>query len=110
MFNAQMFHQNYEDFDQEIINEIIQMFSEDYQIALVKMQESINQNDALALSQIAHKYKGTVSSMFDNELREAVQKLEYFGKNGSMEGANEILQSIKDQSQLLVKELKKLVI
>lgn len=109
MLNSELFKSSYEDFDQEIINEIIQMFSEDYQQVLDKMQDAIKQNDALLLAQVAHKYKGTVSSMYDPELKDMVQNLEQFGKQGNLAGADKIFQSVVEQSEILVNQLRTLV-
>jgi HPt (histidine-containing phosphotransfer) domain-containing protein len=109
MLNFDLFKSSYEDFDQEIINEIIQMFFEDYHQSLDKMQDAIKRNDTQLLSQVAHKYKGTVSSMYDAELKNTIQKLENFGKQGSLVGAEETFQLVVEQSEILVNQLKTLV-
>jgi HPt (histidine-containing phosphotransfer) domain-containing protein len=109
MLNTELFKSSYEDFDQEIINEIIQMFFEDYRQALENIQNAIRRNDPQLLSQVAHKYKGTVSSMYDAELKNTVQKLENLGKQGDLTGADAILQLVAEQSEILVNQLQTLV-
>jgi len=111
MLNSELFRSSYEDFDQEIINEIIQMFFDDYQQAIRHIQDAINQKDAQKLAQSAHKYKGTVGSMYDFELKDDVQKLEHIGKNDQIESSDTetLMAKVVEKSDLLVQQLKTMI-
>lgn len=104
-----MFSESYKDLDQEIINEIIQLFLVEYPISIEQIETAIQEKDSAHLSQYAHKYKGTVSAMFDAELRDVVYKLEQIGKSGSVERTEELVEKMKQQSLELAFSLKEIM-
>ncbi len=109
MFNEKLFKESYDELDQEIVKEIIQLFFEEYPISIQHIIESIEHNDAKSLAQTAHKYKGTVGAMFDEELRKTVYNLEMIGKSGVIDNTESLVESMKQQSLELENELKKLI-
>ncbi len=109
MFNEKLFNESYDELDHEIVKEIIQLFFEEYPISIEQIIESIQQNDPKRLAQTAHKYKGTVSAMFDEELRMTVYSLEQIGKSGIIENTEHLVISMKQLSLELENELKKLL-
>lgn len=109
MLNKSMFLESYEDFDQEVLNEIILMFIEDYKLALKNMDQAIFDGNSAILAQVANKYKGTVSAMYDMDLRDLAQKMEQMAKNGQMEGVEILLEEISVLSNKLAIDLKELV-
>ena len=109
MLQIELFKESYEEFDQTIINEIINLFLDDYPDVLNSLEMAINNSDFQRLTQIAHKFKGTISAMFDDELKELVQKLEYKGKQNTVEGAIELYDEIVIATNSLSVDLKKLL-
>lgn len=109
MINIELFSQSYSDFDQEVINEIINMFFEDYPISLSLIENAIDAGDAVLLAQSAHKYKGTVGAMYDIELKELLQKLEQKGKDNDLEGVSNLFAAIQANSRVLAEDLKMLI-
>jgi HPt (histidine-containing phosphotransfer) domain-containing protein len=109
MLQIELFKESYEEFDQAIINEIINLFLEDYPEVLNSLEKAINNSDFQRLTQVAHKYKGTVSAMFDDELKELVQKLEQKGKQNTLEGAIELYDQIVIATNCLSVDLKKML-
>ncbi len=109
MLNRGVFSESYIDFDQEVIKEIVEMFLEDYKIALKNIEKAILENDFSMLDRAAHKYKGTVSAMFDAELRELLQKMEQMGKKSDTKGAKELLEEITTLSNSLADDLTEMI-
>jgi HPt (histidine-containing phosphotransfer) domain-containing protein len=109
MLQIELFKESYEEFDQEIINEIINLFLEDYPEVLNSLEKAINDSDFQRLTQVAHKYKGTVSAMFDDELKELVQQLELKGKQKNLESAIDLYDEIVVLTNCLSVDLKKMV-
>lgn len=109
MLNKVHFSENYKDFDQVFLKEIVEMFLEDYKIALINIEKAVLENDYSLLDRAAHKYKGTVSAMFDAELRELLQKMQQMGKKNDTEGAKELLKEITTLSEVLADDLKDMI-
>lgn len=109
MIQMNLFNESYAGFDQAIVNEIINMFLEDYQTALKSIESAIETENSVQLAQLAHKYKGTVSAMFDENLRQQVVHLELLAKHLDFENARKQLQLIVEGSHVLAQDLQSLI-
>ena len=70
------------------------------------IQEAIEKADAEALFQTAHKYKGSVSNFSASSAAESARKLEELGRNGGLEGAQEMYTRLVSETEKLVVALK----
>lgn len=94
--------------DEEILQEIIIEFINMYPEMLKAIETAIITNDAHALHQSAHSFKGAVSNFFAQKITDQALKLEQLGKNGQVTGAQEMFSDLSQDVVLLVMELKKL--
>lgn len=109
MIQFKQFNESYAGFDQAVINEILNMFLEDYQGVLKSIGSAIESENSVQLMQLVHKYKGTVSAMFDEDLRQEVAHLEVLAKQLNFEHSKAQFKIVVDGSQRLADELKKMI-
>ncbi len=89
------------DGDREILQEVVQLFLEEYPGLMAEIHHAIGSRNAQALQHSAHTLKGSVSN-FSPIVAAKVYELEKLGKGGTVEGALAFFagaeQSMKDLS------------
>ena len=92
--------------DEEILHEIIMEFVNMYPEMLQEIETAINNNDAHALHQSAHSFKGAVSNFFAQKVTDQAMQLEQLGRGGQVTGADEMFSVMSQDVVQLVEELK----
>jgi signal transduction histidine kinase/DNA-binding response OmpR family regulator len=70
------------------------------------IKEAVDQGDAENLFQTAHKFKGSVANFSAGTAAEAARRIEELGRNGSVDGAEEMYTKLASETQKLVVALK----
>jgi len=77
--------------DQELLQELIQIFLEESPKLLSKLQKAVSDSDAEAVMQCAHSVKGELSCLGGDDAAKAAQELETMGRNKTLAGSAEAL-------------------
>ncbi|MDO9510774.1 MAG: Hpt domain-containing protein [Bacteroidales bacterium] len=108
MIDRATFTGMYENFDKEVVVEIIDIFINEYNDRIATLQANITDNNTDSLYKNAHSIKGVIANFYDDEARDLAYKLEQKGKNGDMSGITEIFVNFKTASRNLLNELTEL--
>lgn len=81
----------------ESINQVIQAFLEDLPVHLNSLEKSIGANDPLLMAEFAHTIKGSSRNVGANGMAELCLQLEQLGRDGTTEGAMDILNKLGDE-------------
>jgi HPt (histidine-containing phosphotransfer) domain-containing protein len=78
---------------------LIETFVIDSEKRLVMLSDSIETDDAEKLRTSAHAFKGSALNLSAANLTELCYKLEMIGKQGSVNGADSLLQQVEEEYQ-----------
>jgi PAS domain S-box-containing protein len=87
--------------DREAVEELINIYFEDAAQQLSQLEEKIEFGDAQGTRQIAHAMKGGSSSLGARRMAELSNELEHIACKGSLNGAKELLYSLKVEFESL---------
>ena len=73
--------------DREILEEILEVFSETYPDQLSELKKAINDGDAPIVERAAHTLKGSVGTFSAKKAHETAFRLEILGREGKLEEA-----------------------
>jgi HPt (histidine-containing phosphotransfer) domain-containing protein len=93
------------DGDMELLRELIQVFGLEYPGMIAKVERSVQQGSPSELEKAAHKIKGSLLQFHGRAAAAIALELEWKGRNGSMTGAEQFLQMLKEETELLMKTL-----
>ncbi len=96
--------------DEELLQEIIELFMEDYQEHLDNINTAIATNDAEALTKAAHTLKGAVATFAAAKAKDAAFVLEKMGRNNDLTGGLEAYQTLVIEVQHLKEALSQFTI
>ena len=85
------------DGDQEVLQQIVELFLEDSQVVLAQIRDAIEREDTETLTCSAHSLKGAVSNFGAQCAFRAAKKMESLGRNGDLEGARNGLAWLEDE-------------
>ncbi|MCA9398975.1 MAG: Hpt domain-containing protein [Candidatus Omnitrophica bacterium] len=94
--------------DKELLLELLDIFMEDFQEKRRQLGDAIEKNDVEQVKSIAHSLKGASGNISAKPLRQSCLKLEEIGKEGKLDGGQELLVTIDQQYQDLVKRIETL--
>ena len=77
--------------DEELLQELIQIFLEESPKLLSKLQKAVSDSDAEAVMQCAHSIKGELSCLGGDDAAKAAQELETMGRNKTLIGSADAL-------------------
>lgn len=77
--------------DKALLLELLDIFVEDFKAKRKEMGEAVAQNDSGALKRLAHSLKGSSGNISAKSLRRVMLDLETRGKNGCLDGTQELL-------------------
>jgi HPt (histidine-containing phosphotransfer) domain-containing protein len=106
MIDKVTFKGMYDNFDKEVIVEIIDIFISEYPERMVSIQEAIQLNDLDNLYRRCHSLKGVIANFYDEDARILAFALEQKGKNGDPSGLAELFEQLKPAAEKLLVELK----
>ncbi len=87
--------------DKEVIDEILQNARQDFPDKISALERTMKLNDSAAAMKLAHTVKGAALSIWCRELSTLAKELEGFIKTGAMEQADETLQAMKKEWEIL---------
>ena len=106
IINWVQFNENFQYYDKEIIKEVIDIFIDEYDERINKLQKNIDEKDYANLAFNAHSFKGVIANYMASRAYESASRLEELAKNNSVDGINEIFTEVKSSTEELLKELK----
>lgn len=108
MIDKAIFASNYEIFDKEIVNEIINIYITEYPERMAKLEELINIGDLDQIYKTAHSLKGVTANFFDKESEELARVIEEKGRAGDASNLKDLFIQLKASTDKLVAELENL--
>jgi HPt (histidine-containing phosphotransfer) domain-containing protein len=100
------FNENFQYYDKEIINEIINIFFEEYDSRITILEKNIEEKDFTSLAFNAHSLKSVIANYMAPKALELTRQLEEMGRKNSEEGIKDLLDELKTTTKELVVELK----
>jgi len=76
MINISEFDETYSDFEKEDMYDILNIFLFDYNNRMETIENSISRGDWETLESQSHRIKGSIAIFFDEDARQAANKLE----------------------------------
>jgi CheY-like chemotaxis protein len=83
------------DGDAELLNDLVDLFLEDYPHLLEGIRAAIGKEDAKAVERAAHGMKGSTSNLAARMASEAATKLERLAREGGLVGAEDLLRELE---------------
>lgn len=108
MIDYKVFDDTYSDFGSEMINEIIDIYISEHEDRFREMYKNISDGELEILGKNAHSLKGSTAVLYDSDVVELARQVEYKGKNNDSTGIEELLNSLKKDTDRLIVDLKKL--
>ena len=96
------------DHDTELLEEIIELFLEDYPNLLDGIRRAVQSGDSHSLERAAHALKGSVGNFMADRTYEAAFRLEKMGRQGNMERAPDACRALEAELDRLAPALKAL--
>lgn len=91
--------------DEEIFEAVVETFLEDNVETFSALIEAFRSNDMETLSRHAHSLKSSSRTVGGEDAGNCAEKLEIETKNGSLDNIDVLVNELKEQLDLLVKEL-----
>jgi HPt (histidine-containing phosphotransfer) domain-containing protein len=83
--------------DEAFLNELIETYLEDAPTMIGEMEQAIGAGEAAALRMAAHTLKSNSADFGSMELSELAKNLEHIGREGSVDGAADLMAEVKAQ-------------
>ena len=91
----------------DAFNDMVEVYIEDMGILLRSLEKSVIENNASTLTHYAHTIKGSSANFGADRLAQIAKKLEDMGRKNKIEGAEELVQILFTEADLVINELKK---
>lgn len=108
MIDRKTFSMTYENFDKEVVVEIIDIFIAEYPERMAAIKKALDESDFDALNKHSHSLKGVVANFYDDTTHQLARQLEMKGKGQELAGAPELFHQLREGAQNLVEELKEI--
>lgn len=108
MIDRETFSITYDNFDKEVVVEIIDIFISEYADRMAAIRKAIDERDFDGLNKCSHSLKGVVANFYDDTTHHLARQLEMKGKEEVIDGAGEIYLELKESAGALLEELKDL--
>jgi CheY-like chemotaxis protein len=92
-----------------LFQELVEIFVNDYPQMLNTLRKSLKSTDAETLSRTAHSLKGMLRNFQADAVADKAFELEKIGKQGELDGADQIIESLAGQLDDVARKLKQLV-
>ena len=100
------FNDNFQYYDKGIIIEVIDIFVNEYDDRIRKLQENIDENDFAKLAFNAHSFKSVIANYMAPKALELTRKLEDAANKNADDSIQQIFNDLKIASKELLIELK----
>jgi two-component system sensor histidine kinase/response regulator len=87
--------------DEDLLNEMVEIFLSDSPKLLGRMEQALSLGDSSKLELAAHSLKGELQYLGVIEAIGQAQQLEIAGRDGELEGAEDLLASLRDRLVLI---------
>ena len=87
--------------DREILEEILEVFSESYPDQLSELKNAIGNGDASIVERAAHTLKGSVGTFSATKALETAFRLETMGHDGNLQEAAEVYSKLEQEVEEL---------
>ncbi len=94
--------------DSELLQEMAQLFLDEYPSQLDAVRAAVRARDAKALERSAHSLKGSVGNFGAAAAQDAAFRLEMIGRRGEMQEADSLLDNLESALSLLEPEMQSL--
>ncbi len=105
MVDKATFTAMYENFDKEVVVEIIDIFIKEYPERMAQLQNDIHAGDLDSLYKHAHSLKGVIANFYDEDARQLALALETKGKTHDATGVEDLFIQLKTACESLLAEL-----
>lgn len=95
--------------DEEILQEIAQLFIDDSPGLVAQIRQAAEDQDAGALERSAHTLKGSASNFGAEETVQIALQLEMMGRDGNLSGVEAAYRALETEVNKLNEELAKIV-
>ena len=95
--------------DHHLFEELVEIFVTDYPQMLNTLRKSLESTDAETLSRTAHSLKGMLRNFQADAVADKAFELEKIGKQGELDNADQIIESLTGQIDDVARKLKQLV-
>jgi len=85
------------DCDEDVLEEIVQGFIDDYSVNLEKLQQAFRDRNMDAIHRLVHLMKGSAANMSANPLRESMARMETFLRQGEIISAAPLINQIQKE-------------
>lgn len=94
--------------DVELLQEMAQLFLEEYPSQLEAIRQAVDAGDPKALERAAHSLKGSIGNFGAAEAHQAAFHLELLGRQGTLEAVHEALAQLEKALQRVESEIARL--
>ena len=108
LIDKKQFLENFQYFDNEVVNEIINIFIDEYPERMETLRKNIDEKDFEQLKFNAHSLKGVVANFVAPEVQELARQLELKGAHKDTTDVEQLFTELKEKTALVVEELKEL--
>ncbi len=108
MIDRETFSMTYDNFDKEVVVEIIDIFIAEYADRMAALRKALDERNFDGLNKHSHSLKGVVANFYDDTTHHLARQLEMKGKEEIFEGAEDIYRELKVAAESLLGELKEL--
>ncbi len=95
--------------DHRLFEELVEIFVNDYPQMLSTLRNTLKISDANTLSRTAHSLKGMLRNFQAETAAETAYALEKIGRDGALDGADQMVDSLAEQLDDVARKLKQLV-
>ncbi len=94
--------------DEIFLQELIQIFIEEYNLKLARLEKAVEENDFQSIQEIAHNLKGSSANLSLPELQKTAYALETCGRQADKQGCQQNLVRLKRAFEKLINQVKQL--
>ncbi len=95
--------------EHQLIQKFLHAFLDSAKKYMRQLEQALDNNDAEALYRAAHTFKSSAANIGAEDLSELLGRLEGFGKAGALVNARSLQETVQQQYQLVINEVKEIL-
>ena len=95
--------------DAELLREIVEMYADSREGTLGEIRVGIDRGDPDAVQRAAHRLKGSLKALAANPAAEVATELELLGRAGQLDGADDVFEALRRETERVEATLQALV-